>query len=55
MRRVSWFWPILFLGMGLFFINKFTLLEYDVTLMDYLKLSRPLSMQETQYLSLIHI
>lgn len=50
MRRVSWFWPILFLGMGLFFINKFTLLEYDVTLMDYLKLSRPLSMQETQYL-----
>lgn len=50
MRRVSWFWPILFLGMGLFFINKFTLLEYDVTLLDYFRLNRPITMQETQYL-----
>ncbi|HAS74620.1 MAG TPA: hypothetical protein DCS67_10795 [Clostridiales bacterium UBA8960] len=51
MRRLTWWWPILFLGMALFFINRYLLLEYDVSLSDYYKLTRPISMQESQFLS----
>lgn len=51
MKRLTWFLPILFLILTIFFTNEYMLLEFDVTLPEYFKLNQPFTSKESQYLS----